>query len=509
MTRPRIDHHTAGPGWILLILICVWGAGGCSRISRPPNFVFILVDDLGWRDLACFGSDFYETPNIDRLAEQGVRFTSAYAACPVCSPTRASILTGKFPARLHTTDYFGAPQPDTVGGHWTRGKPLLPAAYVDRLPLEEITLAEALKEADYATFFAGKWHLGGEGFYPQDQGFDINRGGWERGGPYGGNRYFSPYGNPQLADGPEGEHLPDRLAEETCLFIKQNQDRPFLAYLAFYSVHTPLMAREDLEAKYRNKAESRPGKEPIWGQEGERRVRLVQDHAVYAGMVEAMDQAVGKVLDGIRDLGLERSTIVFFMSDNGGLSTSEGHPTSNLPLRAGKGWLYEGGIREPMIIYWPGASRNGGLCNEPVISTDFYPTILEMAGLPAKPEQHLDGISLAPLLEGRESLLPRSFYWHYPHYGNQGGSPGSAIRRGNHKLVKFYENDRIELYDLNLDIGERGDLSETRPFLARELKAELEAWLEEIGARYPTPNPDATMEPRHPESQRPEEGGVK
>jgi arylsulfatase A-like enzyme len=485
-------------GCLFLVFMLVGVFGGCSRKSQPPNFVFILVDDLGWRDLSCFGSSFYETPNIDRLAERGVRFTSAYAACPVCSPTRASILTGKFPARLQTTDYFGAPQPDTVGGHWSRSKPLLPAAYVDHLPLEEITLAEALKEAEYATFFAGKWHLGGEGFYPQDQGFDVNRGGWERGGPYGGNKYFSPYGNPQLTDGPDGEHLPDRLAEETCLFMEQNQDRPFLAYLSFYSVHTPLMARKDLEAKYRAKAGADPSDEPVWGLEGERKVRLVQDHAVYAGMVEAMDLAVGKVLDGIQDLGLENNTIVFFMSDNGGLSTSEGHPTSNVPLRAGKGWLYEGGIREPMIIYWPGAARNGGQCDEPVISTDFYPTLLELAGLPSRTEQHLDGISLVPILEGRDSLLPRPFFWHYPHYGNQGGSPGSAIRRGNFKLIEFYEDSRVELYDMDLDIGEQSDLSQTRPFLARELRGELRAWLEEVGAIYPKPNPDFKKELQYP-----------
>ena len=498
MPRRKMARLVSNLGSLALILTLVWAAGGCSRKPQPPNFVFFLVDDLGWRDLSCFGSTFYETPNIDRLAAQGIRFTSAYAACPVCSPTRASILTGKFPARLQTTDYFGAPQPDTVGGHWTRSKPLLPAPYVDHLPLEEITLAEALKEADYATFFAGKWHLGGEGFYPQDQGFDVNRGGWERGGPYGGNRYFSPYGNPQLIDGPEGEHLPDRLAEETCLFMERNRDRPFLAYLSFYSVHTPLMAREDLEAKYRAKAGAAAGDEPVWGEEGERRVRLVQDHAVYAGMVEAMDLAVGKVLARIQALGLQDNTVVMFMSDNGGLSTSEGHPTSNVPLRAGKGWLYEGGIREPMIIYRPGAARNGGVCDEPVISTDFYPTLLELAGVPSRPEQHLDGISLVPLLEGRESLFPRPFFWHYPHYGNQGGSPGSAIRRGDFKLIEFYEDDRVELYDLSSDIGERSDLSQTRPFLARELRGELEAWLEEVGASYPAQNPGFKKELKRP-----------
>ncbi len=462
---------------------------GCSRGGRKPNFVFILADDLGWKDLSCYGSPFYETPSIDRLASEGMRFTSAYAACPVCSPTRASIMTGKFPARLQTTDYFGAPQPEDVEKHWTRVKPLLPAPYLDSLPLGEVTLAEALKDAGYATFFAGKWHLGGEGFYPEDQGFDMNKGGWSSGGPYGGNKYFSPYGNPKLEDGPEGEHLPDRLASEACRFMEANTDRPFLAYLSFYSVHTPLMARKDLEDKYEAKAESREKIEPAWGVEGDRKVRLVQDHAVYAGMVEGMDQAVGKVLSKIEELGIQRNTVIIFMSDNGGLSTSEGHPTSNLPLRAGKGWLYEGGIREPMIIKAPGLTRPGTECGEAVISTDFYPTILELAGLPSRPAQHLDGASLVPLLGGTGSLANRALFWHYPHYGNQGGSPSGAVREGNDKLIEFYEDGRIELYDIAEDIGETRDLAGLSPEKAGRLRDMLHRWRREVGALMPSPNP--------------------
>ncbi len=471
------------------VFLLAAGLNSCTSPGTPPNFVFILVDDLGWTDLSCYGSSFYETPHIDRLALTGVRFTSAYAACPVCSPTRASILTGKFPARLHTTDYFGAPQPESVQRHWTRNKPLLPARYVDHLPLEEVTLAEALNAAGYATFFAGKWHLGGEGYYPEDQGFDINRGGWESGGPYGGNKYFSPYGNPRLQDGPEGEHLPDRLATEACLFMEQVQDRPFLAYLSFYSVHTPLMARKDLEEKYRAKAEAREDSGPKWGVEGDRKVRLVQDHAVYAGMVEAVDQAVGKVLQKLEELELDQNTVVFFMSDNGGLSTSEGHPTSNLPLRAGKGWLYEGGIREPMIIRWPHAATAGLIRDEVVISTDFYPTMLEMAGIPPLPGQHGDGISLAPLLMAGQSLPQRALYWHYPHYGNQGGSPGSAVRQGDFKLIQFYEDGRVELYNIKDDIGETRDLSQQLPEKARAMQSLLNGWLGEVGAGMPSPNP--------------------
>ncbi len=460
------------------------------REAKGPNFVFFLVDDLGWMDLGCFGSRFYETPNVDRLAAQGMRFTNAYAACPVCSPTRASIMTGKYPARLGTTDYFGAPQPDTVQKHWTRNKPLLPARYLNRLPLEEVTIAEALKEHGYATFFAGKWHLGPEGFWPEDQGFDFNKGGHDRGGPYGGKRYFSPYGNPRLSDGPDGEHLPDRLATETCRFIEEHRDEPFLAYLSFYSVHTPLMAREDLKAKYEAKAQTVEHDGPDWGKEGDREVRLVQDHAVYAGMVEAMDQAVGKVLDALDRLDLTRETIVFFMSDNGGLSTSEGHPTSNLPLRAGKGWLYEGGIREPMIVRWPGAVKAGSVCDEPVTSTDFYPTMLDMAGLPPAPQQHLDGRSMVPLLRQQSPQKARALYWHYPHYGNQGGSPGGAVRLGDYKLIEFYEDHRVELYSLRDDLGEKKDLAAAMPEKAAQLRRMLHQWRSDVGAAMPTANPN-------------------
>lgn len=452
-----------------------------------PNFVFFLVDDLGWTDLGAFGSSFYETPNCDRLAAEGMKFTNAYAACPVCSPTRASIMAGKYPARMATTDWFGAPQPDSVENHWTKDKPLLPAPYEERLDLGEVTLAEALKEAGYRTFFAGKWHLGGEGFLPENQGFDVNKGGHHRGSPPGG--YFSPYKNPMLENGPDGEHLPGRLASETVKFIEANHAEPFLAYVSFYSVHTPLQAREDLKAKYAEKAQSIDQDKPRWGQEGERKVRLVQDHPVYGGMVEAMDMAVGKVLDALDRLDLAGNTVVIFMSDNGGLSTSEGHPTGNLPLRAGKGWLYEGGIREPMMIKWPGVAKPGAVCDLPVISTDFYPTMLEIAGLPWRKEQHVDGVSLVPLLMQRGSPRDRALYWHYPHYGNQGGSPGAAVRQGDWKLIEFFEDGRIELYNLRDDIGETKNLAATEPDKAQKLTEMLHAWQKDVGARFPAPNP--------------------
>jgi arylsulfatase A-like enzyme len=465
------------------------GCEGFRQETPPPNFLFILVDDLGWTDLGCYGSTFYETPHIDRFANKAIRFTQAYAACPVCSPTRASIMTGKYPARMNTTDWFGAPQPEKVENHWTRNKPLLPASYEEKMALGEITIAEALKQHGYATFFAGKWHMGGEGFYPEDQGFDINKGGWEKGGPWGGGKYFSPYGNPKLSDGPEGEHLPDRLATETKNFIISSSDKPFFAYLSFYSVHTPLLGRQDLIDKYEKKAE-------LIEYSGERFIpindnqwRQVQDHAVYAAMVEAMDEAVGKVFNALDSLGLTNQTIVFFMSDNGGLSTSEGLPTTNLPLKAGKGWLYEGGIREPMMIRWPGVTEPNSTCSFPVISTDFYPTILEMAGIALMPEQHRDGISLIPLLKGKKILERNEMYWHYPHYGNQGGSPGSAIRDGDYKLIEFFEDEHLELYNIDADISETINLISTHHEVADSLHEKLEKWRLSVDAKYPSPNP--------------------
>ena len=470
---------------------------GCAGMAIPKpkkklNMVFLLIDDLGWKDLGCFGSSFYETPNIDKLASESMKFTDAYAACPVCSPTRASIMTGKYPARMDNTDWFGAPQPDEVHRHHTRHKPVLPAPYSENLALEEVTLAEAFKDAGYKTFFAGKWHLGEtEKYWPERQGFDVNKGGHVWGGPWGGKKYFSPYGNPRLEDGPEGEYLPDRLAMETVKFIKEHKGKPFLAYLSFYSVHTPLMTREDLKLRYQAK-KNRLGLKADWVMEDRLKVRAVQEHAIYAGMVYAMDQAVGKVLDALKEMGLDENTAVFFMSDNGGLSTAEGAPTSNLPLRCGKGWLYEGGIREPMMIKWPGVTKGGSSCAEPVTSTDFYPTMLEMAGLASKPEQHVDGMSMVPLLKGKQ-MDRGAIYWHYPHYGNQGGAPGSAIREGRWKLIEWFEDGRLELYNLKRDIGEKNNLTNKHPEIVKRLHTKLTTWRKEMNAKYPSPNPNAEI----------------
>ena len=458
-------------------------AAAAPAAQRPPNIVFFLADDLGQRDLGVYGRTFYETPHLDRLAREGARFTDAYAACPVCSPTRASVISGMWPQRTGITDYIGAPATPEA---WTRNTKLRPAPYADRLALDAPTLAKAMKAAGYATFFAGKWHLGPEGWWPENQGFDHNLGGNDRGGPYGGKRYFSPYGNPRLKDGPDGEHLPDRLATETANFIAANRDRPFFAYYSFYDVHTPLMARPDLQKKYEEKR-ARLGLQEKWGREGERDVRLVQEHAVYAAMVEAMDLAVGKVMAKLDELGLRENTIVIFTSDNGGLSTSEGWPTSNLPLRGGKGWMYEGGIREPLIVRWPGVAQPGAVIATPVSSPDFFPTLLEAVGAKPASGQRLDGVSLVPILRG-QTTPERALFWHYPHYGNQGGAPASAIRRGPWKLIQWFEGDRFELFNLTNDLAETTDLAAREPARVTALKAELAAWQREVGAKFPIPN---------------------
>lgn len=466
--------------------------------KSPPNVVFFLVDDLGYMDIGANNPDtFYETPNIDRLSKSGMRFTDGYAANPVCSPTRYSILTGKYPTRVDATNFFTGTRP---------GK-FRPAPLNNRMPLEETTLAESLKSSGYATFFAGKWHLGpSEEYWPEHQGFDVNQGGHNAGGPYSGKRYFSPFENPRLEDNTVGEHLPDRLAKEASKFIEQHKDEPFLTYLSFYSVHTPLMAPPELVKKYKAKAE-RLGltnkeafgeEEKLWGKaewEG-RPVRHLQNHATYAAMVEAMDQAVGRVLKQIDDLGLTEETIVILTSDNGGLSTSEGWPTSNLPLRGGKGWVYEGGIREAFMIRAPGITKPGTTSGEPVCSIDFYPTILDLCGQSPPAEKIVDGLSLKPLLRGEPTLDRESLYWHYPHYSNQGGFPGGAIREGDWKLVERYEDGRVHLYNLQEDIGELNDVAEQNAERAAAMRDRLHRWYKEVDAKFLQPKDG--QQPWHP-----------
>ncbi len=458
--------------------------------EKRPNFVFFLVDDLGYMDVAANNPDtFYETPNVDRIAKAGMRFTDGYAANPVCSPTRYSIMTGKYPSRVDATNFFSGRR----SGRFT------PAPLNDRMPREEVTLAESLKEGGYKTAFLGKWHLGpSEEFWPKAQGFDVNVAGYSAGAPFKCG-YFSPYYIPTITDGPVGEHLPDRLSRDACGIIDKfhSEGNPFLVYLSFYSVHTPLKAPKHLIEKYEKKAAALgdagaaefAGEEQVWG-DRPRQVRIRQCHAVYAAMMESMDQAIGRVLDKLGELDIDENTVVLFMSDNGGLSTSEGSPTSNLPLRGGKGWLYEGGIREPYMIRWPGVTAPGSTCGEPVISTDFYPTILDIAGLKAKPRQHLDGKSLVPLLKGGDSLDREALYWHYPHYSNQGGVPGAAIRMGRYKLIERFEDGRVQLYDLSSDVGEKDDLAGKMPEKVARMRSKLHAWYKEVDAKFLQPKGD-------------------
>lgn len=451
--------------------------------SKRPNFVFILADDLGWRDLSGEGSTFYESPHIDRIASQGMRFTEGYAACQVCSPSRASILTGKVPPRHGITDWIGA----KTGTDWNRNDRLLPAEYQHHLGHGEVTLAEALREAGYATFFAGKWHLGGEGSHPEDHGFEINRGGHERGSPPGG--FFAPFENPWLVDRHAGESLPRRLGRETVEFLeKRDPEKPFLAFLSFYSVHAPIQTTEALWSKYRDKAAAGGLAADRFQIDRTLPVRQVQDCPIYAGMVEAMDAAVGDVLASLESLGLAENTVVIFTSDNGGVSSGDAYATSNLPFRGGKGRQWEGGLREPYYIHAPGLTAAGSVSETPVNGTDFYPTILELAGLPSRPEQHRDGVSLVPLLRGG-AIPERSLFWHYPHYGNQGGEPSSIIRRGDWKLIHYWEDGRDELYDLRMDPEEQTDAAAENGTLVRELRGELDRWLAETGARIPQPDP--------------------
>lgn len=465
--------------------------------ETPPNFIFILADDLGWADLGCYGSSFYETPHLDQLAEEGMRFTQAYAACPVCSPTRASIMTGKYPARLHLTDWIPGRQARLPEEPQNRLKAV---PFEQQVNLDEVTLAEALKEGGYQTFFAGKWHLGKDSSYwPEHQGFDINIGGHSKGSPPGG--YFSPYTNPRMKSGPEGEYLTDRLTNESMQFLDGVGEEPFLLYLSFYTVHNPTQAKDSVIAKYQRKADElgyaeadRFTYKSPWiekaPERGNFRDRLVQDNPVYAAMIEHMDENIGRLMAKLKENGLDEQTVVFFMSDNGGLSTSEGSNTTNDPLRAGKGWLYEGGIREPMIVKWPGKIASGSISDVPVTSTDFYPTMLDMAGLPALPEQHIDGQSFVPVLTQPSEAWDRNpLFWHYPHHSNQGGSPGGVIREGKWKLISFYEEEELELYDLVEDPGEQNDLAAEFPDKVEEMKAKLDSWLEEVEADQMVENP--------------------
>ena len=460
-----------------------------------PNIIIILLDDLGWMDLSCQGSKFYETPNIDRLFRSGMSFDNAYAACPVCSPSRASILSGKYPARLHLTDWI-----DHGNYHPCKGK-LVDAPYIKGLPLQEYSLAASLKDAGYQTWHLGKWHLGKNETYPEKHGFDVNIGGCFWGHPAHG--YFSPYHLETLTDGPDGEYLTERLGNEAGKLIRgRDKRRPFFLNFWHYAVHVPLQAPKELVTHFEEKLKQmgldqidpfEVGEHfPIEAKMDQHVLRrTVQSDPVYAAMIYSMDQTVGQLMDTLREEGLEEDTIIVFTSDNGGLATAEGSPTCNYPLSEGKGWMYEGAVREPLAVVWPGHILPGTLSHELTTSPDFYPTLLELAGLPLQPQQHVDGISLAPLLLGKNDSLDReAIFWHYPHYGNQGGTPGSSLRSGKWKYIEFYEDNSRHLFDLETDIAEKHDVASIHPELVERFHQLLSEWLSDCKAYFPTVNAD-------------------
>ncbi len=518
----------------LLLISVSFGWGSPAQVAaKQPNVVFFLVDDLGWRDVGCFGSSFYDTPNIDALADNGTRFTQAYAACHVCSPTRASILTGKYPARLGMTDWL-------TGRRDFAFQKLSTVKTIQTIPDSETTLAEAFKSQGYSTAIFGKWHLGEEPFGPRSHGFDVQIPRWNKGWPKAG--YHAPFQLDGIPDS-QGDYLTDRLTDEALKFIDQNKEKPFFLYLSHYAVHDPIQGRKDLVEKYRKKLAKMPATEgPRFILEGnpdeahplsrkqldqlidepshagfsvlpQRTVKIKQhqDNIEFAAMVEAMDDSLGRVLAKLKSLELEDDTIVIFFSDNGGMSGANfGRPdrvlnaekldlafsTSNLPLRGAKGWLYEGGIRVPMIVKWPGHGTPNSVCEEPVISTDFFPTLLEMTGIPALPGQHPDGMSLTPLIDGKSGFQRDAIYWHFPHYSNHGMQPPSgAVRAGDYKLIEHFENNTVQLFNLKDDLGELNDLATSEPKKADELRTKLHRWRAEVGAAMNVPNPN--YDPTH------------
>jgi len=445
--------------------------------AEKPNFVFMLVDDLGWKDFQCYGSDYHLTPAIDSLASDGVLFTDAYATCTVSSPSRASLMTGKYPAKLHLTDWIeGWKMPDAK---------LLVPDWTMYLPTEETSLADVFKRAGYKTAHIGKWHLGETSeYWPEHQGFDINIGGWAKGSPYknkqlGYNGYFTPYGNPRMKDGPEGEYLTERLATEACNYIQSSTSaQPFYLNLWFYNVHTPLMAKKDKTDKYNALVDQ----------------SKLQQNPVYAAMVEHVDDAVRKVVQTLKDKGIYDNTIIILTSDNGGLiGRGAKKITNNTPLRSGKGDMYEGGVRIPFIFKNINQAEKGSVNHSIVTFVDVMPTISDMMNLPVAKSEKIgfDGVSLKPVLSGKTKQLKRKdVYWHYPHYHIEGASPYSAIRDGNWKLIHIYETNKYELYNLKDDIGETNDIASQYPKKVKELDKKLNKWIKKMDAQMPIPNPN-------------------
>ena len=498
-----------------LLLAPLAGLHAAEKATRP-NVIVILADDLGWADLSCYGSTFHVSPNLDKLAAQGMRFTQAYSSSPYCSPSRAAIMTGRHPARLKITDY--------IPSNGKSGK-FLPAEMKMELPLEEVTIAEVLRDADYATWSVGKWHLGDLGYYPEDQGFQVNIAGNHCGLP---PSYFWPYGDKEGATvvrpkkgfvpgrdsgsgyhgtpvpglregGTEGEHLCDRLTSEAMKLLGQRKPgQPFFLYLSFYDVHTPIMAKPELVKKYQAKAAAL-GLPPVTKYPHENAPRYTVDNRAhgggiakaleqqvdpaYAAMVETMDTNVGRLMTKLDELGIADNTLILFTSDNGGLDLV----TSNRPLRGGKGWLYEGGVREPWIVKWPGVTKPGRTCEVPVMNTDILPTVLEVCGLPAKPELHKDGVSFASLLRGDTKPVHDALFWHFPHYRNFPSGPCSSVRVGDWKLIEWLEDESVELFDLATDLSEKNDIAAQHPEIVQQLRGRLHAWRKETDANMPRP----------------------
>ncbi|MFR9626109.1 MAG: sulfatase [Rikenellaceae bacterium] len=458
----------------------------------PQNVLFILVDDLGWNDLSYMGSSYYESPNIDALAEQGTVFTNAYSACQVSSPSRASILSGLYTANHGITNFIGGPS----GEKWksrNRYTKLLPPEYDWQINPELTLMPELLRDNGYKTFMAGKWHLGDlEESLPEGSGFDINKGGWASGGPAGG--YFSPYKNPALEDLEPGENLSMRLAKETVNFLqdhkKKSKKQPFFAYLSFYAVHAPIQTTEENWKYFRDKAEQMGIAETGFECDRAMPVRQHQDNPVYAGLIKQMDDAVGYVLANLEKLGLDENTLIIFTSDNGGVVSGDAFSSNLAPLRGGKGMQFEGGIRVPLIVKNPQVKASAGKsCDTPVIGIDYYPTVMEYAGVKIPSDVKIDGVNINPLLRGEE-IADRPIFWHYPHYGNQGGEPSAIIRKGDWKLIYYYEDLRYELYNLAIDISEQEHLNAQYPEKVKELSKELLAWLDETDPLMPVADMD-------------------
>jgi arylsulfatase A len=490
--------------------------------ARQPNVVFFLVDDLGWSDISCYGSKFYETPAIDQLAKEGMLFDNAYSTCHVCSPSRASILTGKYPARTNLTEWLGG-RPEREYEKLHHGEKLT------ALPDDEQTLAETLHKHGYATANYGKAHLNQD---PKTYGFDEAITGWVR-------SYYHPFSSTYTETllAKEGDYYTDKLTDAAIDFIERNKDKPFFVHLEHFSVHDPIQGRKDLVQKYQKKLATLPRQEgpdyilepnpdgpAISGDklkaleendsseshQNERVwwVKQKQDNVEFAGMVEATDESLGRIREKLKELGLEDNTIVIFTADNGGMSASNQYrginhsrealnsryASSNLPLRGAKGWNYEGGIRVPLIVHWPGKTQPDSTSNAVVTGTDYYPTLLEMLDLPALPDQHKDGRSFVAALNA-EDYDRGPIYWHFPHYSNHGfQSPNGAIRSGRHKLIEYYENGTVQLFDLKNDIGEQNDLAKSQPDVAKKLKKMLHDWRAEVDAKMPYPK-TATSKP--------------